>query len=124
MNIGEFALLALGAGVGVVVLRFLIAAVNTEGDLQDSVGKTAMFVGLVVGSVLAALATGLASFGDIIGQIVAFVGGHPFVASNLAGIGLGGAALSGLVTLSADQYVGIALLLVGAVFVVQEVSEA
>lgn len=119
----DFGLIGLGAAVGVLLVRFLIAAANT-GDLSESAQRTGMWAGMVVGGLFSASMTGLMNFGDVLGGFFGFVGTHPFVASNLGGIGLGALSLSGLVSLSASQYVGIALLLVGAVFVVMEVTEA
>jgi hypothetical protein len=122
VNLLELALIGVGVVVLVLLGRFLVAAVNTEGDLSESLGRTGVWAGMILGGLVAASATGIANFGDIIGGFVNFVASHPFVASNLGGISLGALSLSGTVSLSTSQYVGLALLLVGAVFVVTEVD--
>jgi hypothetical protein len=124
VNLVELGLIGVGVVAAVLFGRFLVAAVNTEGDLSESLGRTGMWAGMVLGGLVAASATGIANFGDIFAGFIGFVGSHPFVVSNLGGIGLGALSLSGTVSLSTSQYVGLALLLVGAVFVVTEVDSA
>lgn len=121
---GMVFLWAVGALLAVLVARFAIAYLNTSGSdrLEKSLNRTTRWLGIVVGGLVAAAGFGLVQFGDIVGQVFAFVGGHPFVVSNLAGIGLGAGVLSGVVSLSVDQYVGIALAIAGAVFILSEVE--
>jgi len=114
---------------GAIALRFGVAYARArdrrrESPLRYAVTQTGEWtIGIAVG-IGGAVAMGLVQFGDIIGTLFGFIGGHPYFASNLGVIGLGAGALSGLVSLSTDQFVGIALMLVGAVFLATEVDDA
>lgn len=127
MDLGSLALLAVGALVGVFVVRYAIAYLNTpdmaEDRFQRALNKTARWGGVVFGGIVMAVATGLVTFGEVLDLITQLIGGAPFLVSNLAGIGLGAATLSGLLQLSPDQYIGIALAIVGGVFLISEVVE-
>jgi hypothetical protein len=121
---GMVFLWAVGALLAVLATRFAIAYLNTSGSdrFQKALNRTARWLGIVVGGLTVAASVGLVQFGDIIGQIFAFIGGHPFVVSNLAGISIGAGVMSGVLDLTVDQYVGIALAIAGAVFVLSEVE--
>lgn len=127
MSLGMLALLVLGTLIGVLVLRMVIAYLNTpdmaDDRFQRALNRTARWVGMIVGGITVAIATGLVQFGEIVTLLTDLIGGSPFLVSNLAGIGLGAATLSGLLDLSTDQYVGIALAIVGGVFVLSEVVD-
>lgn len=122
------ALLVLGTVVVVLGVRYLIAYLNTPDGADDrfqrALNRTGRWLGMIAGGVVVAVATGLVQFGEIVTLLTDLIGGSPFLVSNLAGIGLGAATLSGLLDLSPDQYVGIALAIVGAVFVISEVTES
>jgi hypothetical protein len=117
-------IIALGGVAGALIVRYLVAYVNARGDNQarKAAGTTADWLGMVAGGIVAAGAAGIGTFGDIAGQIFALIGGNPFAISNLGAIGLGAANLGGLLSLSVEQYVGVALLLAGLVFVFSEVE--
>jgi hypothetical protein len=112
--------------VGIVGLRYVIAYLNSRGEdrLEKAARTTGMWLAMIATGVAGAVAIGLVQLGDIVGMLTQFVGGHPFIVSNLAGIGIGAGALTGLFDLSADQYVGVAMAIVGAVFLISEVTDA
>jgi len=122
-------LVAMGVIVGSVLLRFLVAYArardrNRNDALRRAATQTGQWtIGVAVG-IGSAVALGLVQFGDIVGTLFGFIGGHPFFASNLGVIGLGAGALSGLVSLSTDQYIGVALMIVGATFLFTQVDDA
>lgn len=122
----ELLLIILGGAVGIVGLRYVIAYLNSRGEdrLEKAARTTGMWLAMIATGVAGAVAIGLVQLGDIVGMLTQFVGGHPFIVSNLAGIGIGAGALTGLFDLSADQYVGVAMAIVGAVFLISEVTDA
>lgn len=120
-------LLIVGVPMLLIGLRYIIAYLNTpesaDNRAQLALQMTSATVVTVVGGIAAAIGIGLVQFGDIAAMVTMFIGNHPFIVSNLAGIGLGAGALSGLLELSADQYIGIALMIVAGVFIASEVTD-
>ena len=122
--------LNLMAGVGafvailgaVVLLRFGVAYARSE-DLSVSWDRTTKWVTGVAMAIAGAVSLGLVQFGDLIGMGFEFIVGHPYFVSNFGVAGLGAGALSGVISLTTSQYVGIALALIGVVFLVVEVDE-
>lgn len=122
--------LSVMAGIGaflaimllVFAVRFVIAYARTGTPWMawDKTTKWATGIALAVGS---ATTMGLIQFGDLVGGAAAFIGGHPYFVSNIGITGLGAGALSGLVQLSTDQFVGIAIAIVGLVMLLVEVDE-
>lgn len=118
------------AGVGafvailgaVVLLRFGVAYARSE-DLSVSWDRTTKWLTGVAMAIGAAVSLGLVQFGDLIGMAVEFIVSHPYFVSNFGVAGLGAGALSGVFSLTTSQFVGIALALIGLVFLVVEVDE-
>ncbi|WP_424001196.1 hypothetical protein ACOZ4I_15715 [Haloarcula salina] len=118
------------AGVGafvailgaLVLVRFGIAYARSD-DLSVSWDRTTKWVTGVAMAVGAAVSMGLIQFGDLVGMAVEFVVSHPYFVTNIGITGLGAGSLSGMFTLSTSQFVGIAFLIVGIVFLVVEVDE-
>jgi uncharacterized membrane protein YedE/YeeE len=115
----------LSAAVLIVAGRYVVAYLNTsemaDDRFQMATNRTARWLGMLFGGVVVAIGTGLVQGADILGMAANFVGGHPFIVSNLAGISLGAGALSGVFQLTVDQYVGIAMMIVAGVFLLQGV---
>lgn len=122
--------LALGAGIGAFLLimgafvlaRFLIAYARSD-DLSVSWDRTTEWVTAIAMGIGGAVTMGLVQFGDLIGMAVEFIVSHPYFVSNFGITGLGAGALSGLFTLTTSQFVGIAVMVIGVVFLVVEVDE-
>ncbi|WP_254271094.1 hypothetical protein [Haloarcula marina] len=114
---------AVAAVLGLVFLaRFGVAYARSE-DLEiawDRTTKWAMTLAMGLG---AAVSVGLIELGAVVSGGFEFIVGHPFVVSNLGVTGLGAGALSGLFTLSTGQFIGLALMLIGVVFVFGRVDE-
>jgi len=113
--------------VGVVAARFLIALANASGDertLSTAFRKTGQWTLIVATGLGSAAALGLIQFGDLIGGAFGFFVSHPYFASNFGIAGIGAGALAGLVDISAQQFAGIALMIIGIVFVSVEVDDA
>ncbi|PSQ06654.1 hypothetical protein BRC92_00345 [Halobacteriales archaeon QS_4_69_31] len=123
--------MAIVVAVLVVSVRFLIAWANardsTRGDespLREALERTGNWTyGLIAGA-FGAGALGLMQFGDIVGHVLEFVVSHPYFASNVAIGGLGAGGIGGWIPLTASQYAGIAMMVVGAVFLFTEVDDA
>ncbi|WP_226010521.1 hypothetical protein [Halomicrobium salinisoli] len=119
-------LAAVGVLGAIVGLRFLIALArvsDTESPLRRAVSRTGQWAMALAAGVGSAAGLGLVQFGDLVGGFVQFVVGHPYFVSNIGVIGLGAGGLSGAFQLSTSQFVGIAMAIVGAVFIAMEVSE-
>jgi len=123
-------LAGLGAALAVLLvplaLRFIVALVRSDGDspVRSAFMKTGKWSLGIAGAIGSATALGVVEFWEVVASAVGFVAAHPFIASNVGSIGLGAGALSGVVSLSPAQFVGIALGIVGLVFVVVEVDNA
>jgi hypothetical protein len=115
----------LSAAVVIVLGRYLVAYLNTPESADDrfqmATNRTARWLGMLFGGLVVAIGTGLVEGADILAMGADFIGGHPFIVSNLAGISLGAGALSGVFELTVDQYVGIAMMIVAGVFLLQGV---
>lgn len=111
--------------VAIVLGRYLVAYLNApemaEDRFQWATNRTARWLGMLFGGLVVAVGTALVQGADILGMVSQFIGGHPFIVSNLAGISLGAGALSGVFELTVDQYVGIAMMIVAGVFLLQGV---
>lgn len=118
------------AGVGVFIgifgavllLRFGVAYARSE-DLRVSFDRTTQWTMAVAMAVGSAVSFGLIQFGDLVTGAVEFIVTHPYFVSNFGITGLGAGALSGVFSLSTDQFIGIAIALIGLVFIVVEVDE-
>lgn len=106
-----------------IVVRFGIEYVRSDGDTSKALKMTNRWVMAIATAVGGLAATGVIQFGDLLGSAFSFVVNHPFVVSNLGITGVGVAGLSGAVGMSADQFVGVALLLVGLVFLSGRVDD-
>jgi hypothetical protein len=122
------ALLVVVIGVPLLVVagRYIAAYLNAPDSTDDrfewATNRTARWLGMIVGGVIASAGIAIVQGVDIIAMLTQFVGGHPFIVSNLGAIGLGAGALSGLFDLAVDQYVGIALVVVAGTFLISEVT--
>lgn len=118
-------IMVFGGALLVVAGRYIAAYLNAPGSAEDrfewATNRTAGWLSMIVGGVVAAAGIGIVQGVDIVAQISMFIAGHPFAFSNLAAIGLGAGALSGLLELTVDQYVGVAMAIVGGTFLLQEV---
>lgn len=106
--------------LGIVGLRFAIALANASGDegaLSTAFARTGRWSLMLASGIGSAAAVGLIQFGDLVGGAFAFLVGHPYFASNFGILGIGAGALSGLVSLSPQQFVGIGIMIVGIVMV-------
>ncbi|WP_436931674.1 hypothetical protein [Halosimplex halobium] len=111
----------------IVLGRFLVAYARVR-DRRDALSTATAItgrwtLGLILGGASAA-AVGLVQFGDIVGMTVGFIVGHPYFVTNFGILGLGGAGLSGLISISGQQFVGAGMVIVGAVFLTVEVDDA
>ncbi|QIO23091.1 hypothetical protein [Haloarcula sp. JP-L23] len=106
----------------VFLLRFAVAYARSE-DLSVSWDRTTQWVTAIAMAVGGAVMMGLVQFGDLVGMAIEFIVSHPYFVSNFAVGGLGAGAISGVFTLTVSQYVGIALAIIGLVFIVVEVDE-
>lgn len=107
-------------------LRFAIAFARADDDnaIQTAFERTGRWAYGIAGAAAGVVGMGFVEFGDLVAEVVGFVGGHPYFASNFAITGLGAGVVSGMVSLSTDQFIGIALMIVGVVFVVVEVDRS
>lgn len=114
----------LAALMGIVGARWVVAYIRADGDspLRTAFRRTGTWSMALVGGAASASAMGLLSVADLVGQLVAFIGAHPYFASNLGTVGLGAGVVSGLVSLSTTQFVGVGLAIIGAVMLVVEVD--
>jgi len=111
------------AAVAIVAGRYLVAYLNApqreDEPFRWAADRTARWLGMLFGGLVVAISTGLVEGADILAMVANFIGGHPFVVSNLAGISLGAGALSGVFELTTDQYVGLSMMIVAGVFLIQ-----
>lgn len=115
-------ILALGALVIILAGRTALAYSRGK-DPGAALAATGRWTFAVVGGIFTAGFTGLAQAGDLVAQLTAFIAGHPFAVSN-AGVGLlGWLGFSGQIALGPNQFVGLALAIVGAVWVVRGVDD-
>jgi hypothetical protein len=121
----ELFIIVFGGAILLVAGRYIAAYLNapesTDDRIQWASNRTARWLGMMVGGVITAAGIAIVNGVDIVAMGTQFVAGHPFVVSNLAGIGLGAGALSGVLQLTTDQYIGLAMMLVAAVFIASEV---
>jgi cobalamin biosynthesis protein CbiD len=115
-------LLALGALVLIVGLRYLLALARGEG-LREAAMMTGRWTWALIGGIFAVGAMGLVQFGDLVGMAVEFIATSPFGVSNALLTGLGAFVAGGWLELSASQFVGVAIALVGLVMLAYEVSD-
>lgn len=115
-------LLALGAFALLVVGRMLLNLAKGN-NVRDSVTETGRWTSMILGSLFAVGGMGLVEFADILGMVTNFVGSHPFAVSNGLTAALGALGLAGFVEVSASQYLGAGLVIVGGVMLVYEVSD-
>jgi hypothetical protein len=121
-------LLALAAFVLIVGLRFVVAYINAPDDrsispLSLAIDTTSRWTWGLIGGAFAVGGLGLVQLADIIGMVTMFVGSHPYFVSNGLVTGLGAGVAAGLVDLSAGQFVGIAVALLGLTMLVYEVTD-
>jgi len=109
--------------LAVVILGRLVVAYARSDDLGASVMRTGRWTWALVLGMFGLVSTGIMQFGDIIGGLFGFVVGHPYTVSNGIGIGLGALGISGALRITTDQYVGLALMAVGVVFLFTEVDQ-
>jgi hypothetical protein len=119
-------IMVFGGALLVIAARYIAAYLNAPESADDdrfkwATNRTSRWLGMIVGGVLAAAGVGIVEGVDIVAQISMFVGAHPFAVSNLGAIGLGAGALSGALSLTTDQYVGIAMVLVFGSYLASEV---
>lgn len=114
-------LLALGAFVVLVIGRFIVALANGE-DLEDAAGLTGRWTGALLGGIAAAGALGLVEFADIVGMLTMLIGQHPMAVANIGIAGIGAAVISGIVEMSVEQYLGVAIGLLGITMILREVE--
>jgi drug/metabolite transporter (DMT)-like permease len=107
--------------VGAVALawvgRAAVAAVN---DREEPIATANMWVGALAGGVASVVGMALASGADVLVMLAELVAGNPVAVSNFGVAALGAAAIEGLLSMSGQQYLGIAMAIVGAVLVVRE----
>jgi len=115
-------LLALGVAVVLIGLRFLVALARGE-EAREALDITGRWTFGLIGGALAVGTMGLVQLGDVVGMLTVFIGQHPFAVSNGLITGLGAGLAAGLVDLSAEQFVGLAIAIVGVVMLVYEVGE-
>ncbi|WP_276258124.1 hypothetical protein [Haloglomus litoreum] len=113
---GSFLLLA-----GRYIAAYLNAPESSDDRFEWATNRTARWLGMIFGGLLATAAVAITQGVDIVAMGTQFIGMHPFVVSNLAGIGLGAGVLSGNIQLTTDQYVGLALMAVFGTYLLSEV---
>lgn len=121
------AIAGLGALLAILSVRWVLAFVQSadeESPLRMATEKTGRWSIAVIGAVAGLAGTGLVEFNALIMGAVEFVVTHPYFVSNLGVGALGAGAVSGVLNVSTSQYVGIAIALVGVVFLVVEVDNA
>ena len=116
-------LLALGTAVFLVGGRFLIALARRDGDASEALQRTGRWSMAVIFGAGAAGSVGLIQLGDILGSATGFIATHPFAVSNGLITGLGAGVSAGLLSPSPEQFVGLAMVLVGLVLVTYEVAD-
>ncbi|WP_415381467.1 hypothetical protein [Halosimplex sp. TS25] len=118
-------------GILLVVLvitgRFLMAYARVR-DRRDAFSRAFVITGrwtlTIIFGGMGAVAVGLVQFGDIIGTAFGFIVGHPYFVTNFGIMGIGAGGLSGLFTITGQQFIGIGMLIVGLVFLSVEVEDA
>ncbi|WP_276260584.1 hypothetical protein [Haloglomus litoreum] len=114
-----------GGAILVLAARYIAAYLNAPESTDDrfewATNRTARWLGMIAGGVITAGGIAIIQGVDIVAMLTQFIGSHPFIVSNLAGIGLGAGVLSGTIRLTVDQYVGIALMAVAGTFLLSEV---
>jgi len=115
-------LLALGAFVILVALRFLVALARGE-DASMALSMTGRWTAGLVGGAFAVGGMGLVELADVVGMLTAFISTHPFAVSNGLVTGLGAFVAGGFLDLSTGQFVGVAIALVGITMLVYEVAD-
>lgn len=115
-------LLAMVVGGLILGARFYIAYRRADDNIGEAAARTGRWTFAIVGGAFAAGATGLVQLGDILSQVFGFIVAHPFFVSNFGTIGLGALGISGSIIITSDQYIGLAIVVVGIVFVLQGVD--
>ncbi|MFC6757885.1 MULTISPECIES: hypothetical protein [Haloarcula] len=115
-------LLAMFVGGLILLARFFVAYRRTGDDIGRAAARTGRWTFAIVLGAFTAGATGLLQLADITSMVFEFVVAHPFTVSNLGTIGLGWLGISGGIVITGDQYIGIALAIVGIVFIAQGVD--
>lgn len=116
-------LLALGLAVVLIGLRFLIALARGE-EAREALDITGRWTVGLLGGAFAVGGMGLVELGDIVGMLTVFVGSHPFAVSNGLITGLGAGLAAGVLELGPQQFVGVAIAIIGVTLLVYEVSSA
>jgi len=115
-------LLALVVSVLILAARFFVAYRSSGDDIGRAAARTGRWTFAIVGGAFGAGATGLIQPAAILDLLFQFVAGHPFTVANIGTIGLGWLGITGNIVITGDQYIGIALAIVGLVFIVQGVD--
>lgn len=127
--VGAVAVFAVGVLV-VLGLRWLIAFLRAPdrlqgtGDVRWATDKTAQWVVTVVGAFASLVALGIVQAADVLEVVTMFVGQHPLLVAHGLTIGLAAGIIEGLVSMSTERYIGIAIATVGAVMFFSEVDDA
>jgi len=111
----------------VITGRFLVAYARVR-DRRDALSRAFVITGrwtlaLIFGA-MGAAAVGLVQAGDILGAAFGFIISHPYFVTNFGILGIGAGGLSGLFTLTGQQFIGVGMLIVGVVFPSVEVDDA
>jgi len=113
--------MAVAAVLALVSVRFLVAVARGE-EPEKAFEITSRWSAGLVGAAGAAGALGLVQLADIVGMITMFVGSHPLAVSNGLVAGLGAFVAGGFLELSAGQFIGLSIAIVGAVMLFYEVE--
>jgi len=119
-------LAGVGALVAILSVRWIIALVqseDSESPLRMATEKTGRWSMAIVGAIAGLTGTGLVQFNEVVVGAISFVTTHPYFVSNFGLGALGAGALSGVLDVSTGQYIGIALAVIGLVFLVVEVND-
>lgn len=117
------AMLVLGAGMVLLLGTKFLTEMVQEDDASEALDNTFQWAAAGIAAFAGAVGVGLVQFADVAGMVAMFLGQHPFAASNLGIAGLGAAVMSGLLSLTVSQYLGISLLVIGGVMVAVEAED-
>ena len=121
-SVAEGLLLAVAALLVTVSVRFLVALARGE-PADDALSITGRWTAGIAGAAFAAGGVGLVQLADAVGMLTMFVGSHPLAVSNGLVAGLGAFVAGGFLELSAPQYLGLSVALVGATMLLYEVAD-
>lgn len=123
------AVLVFGGGMAIILLvRYIAAYLSADVEPGESQARVALdtttrWAAGVLAAFASAVGVGIVEFTDVVGMVTMFLGQHPFAASNIGIAGLGAAVISGLVSLSPGQYLGLSFVVIGAVMVAMEADD-